>query len=116
MVLEDNPLQLLGDRIREARKAAGLSQEQAALQSDIDRSFMGQVERGQRNVSISTLLRLARVLDVNLGALCDGLGGVGLRLTETVTPYRTSRDERPARRAKKAPAPKAKATRGRRKP
>jgi transcriptional regulator with XRE-family HTH domain len=78
---------MLGSRIREARKAMGLSQEQAALEADIDRSFMGQVERGQRNVSISTLLRLARVLDVNLGSWCEGLGGIGV--AEGVTPYRT---------------------------
>lgn len=94
---------MLGERIREARKAAGLSQEQAALEADIDRSFMGQVERGQRNVSISTLLRLARVLDVNLGALCDGLGGVGLRLAEEVTPYRTDRDKAPKAKSPRKP-------------
>ena len=94
---------MLGGRIREARKAMGLSQEQAALEADIDRSFMGQVERGQRNVSISTLLRLARVLEVNLGSWCEGLGGATGIVSDGVTPYRTSLEldlERSAARRK----------------
>lgn len=84
-------LQTLGDRIREARKSTGLSQEELALQADIDRSFMGQVERGQRNISVLTLLRMARVLDINLGSLLDGLGGVGGALAEGVTAYRAKK-------------------------
>ena len=93
---------MLGERIREARKAMGLSQEQAALEADIDRSFMGQVERGQRNVSISTLLRLARVLEVNLGSWCEGLGGVGTRMADGVTPYRAGRERQRKRVAASA--------------
>lgn len=94
-------MQTLGERIREARKATGLSQEQLALQADIDRSFMGQVERGQRNISVLTLLRMARVLDVNLGSLCHGLGGVGVGLAEDVTPYRVKKAKAKATGARK---------------
>jgi len=56
-------LKILGGRIRESRKRKGFSQEGLALAADIDRSFMGQVERGQRNVSFATLYRLATVID-----------------------------------------------------
>jgi len=90
-VANNKALQTLGDRIREARKSTGLSQEELALQADIDRSFMGQVERGQRNISVLTLLRMARVLDINLGSLLDGLGGVGGALAEGVTAYRAKK-------------------------
>lgn len=90
-VASDKALQTLGDRIREARKATGLSQEELALQADIDRSFMGQVERGQRNISVLTLLRVARVLDINLGSLLDGLGGVGSALADGVTDYKAKK-------------------------
>lgn len=51
----------------------GISQESLALHADIDRSFMGQVERGQRNVSFVTLCKIASVLKVDLGVLCQGL-------------------------------------------
>lgn len=66
-------LRILGERIRLARKAAGFSQEQLALEAGIDRSFMGQVERGQRNVSFSTLWKVARVLRADLGSFFAGL-------------------------------------------
>jgi transcriptional regulator with XRE-family HTH domain len=61
-------LRLLGERIRVARKAKGLSQEELALEAGIDRSFMGQVERGQRNVSVLTLYKLAAVIGVDVGS------------------------------------------------
>ena len=66
-------LAVLGTRIRDARKGLGISQEGLALHADIDRSFMGQVERGQRNVSFVTLCKIASVLKTDLGALCSGL-------------------------------------------
>ena len=66
-------LAVLGTRIRDARKRLGISQEGLALHADIDRSFMGQVERGQRNVSFVTLCKIASVLKADLGVLCCGL-------------------------------------------
>jgi len=66
-------LAVLGTRIRDARKGLGISQEGLALHADIDRSFMGQVERGQRNVSFITLCKIALVLKTDLGTLCGGL-------------------------------------------
>ena len=66
-------LAVLGTRIRDARKRLGISQEGLALHADIDRSFMGQVERGQRNVSFVTLCKIASVLKTDLGTLCGGL-------------------------------------------
>lgn len=66
-------LAVLGTRIREVRKGLGISQEGLALHADIDRSFMGQVERGQRNVSFVTLCKMASVLKADLGVLCQGL-------------------------------------------
>ena len=69
-------LKVLGNRIREARKRKGFSQEGLALAADIDRSFMGQVERGQRNVSFATLYRLAVVIGCDLADLCRDIPGI----------------------------------------
>jgi transcriptional regulator with XRE-family HTH domain len=50
--------------VRALRIAARLPQEQLALQSDLDRSYVGQVERGERNISLKNIGKLARALDV----------------------------------------------------
>jgi transcriptional regulator with XRE-family HTH domain len=71
--LKKSSLQVLGDRIREARKKKGLSQEELAYVADIDRSYMGGVERGESNLSIAKLCQVALVLEVDLGELCKGL-------------------------------------------
>lgn len=73
-----------------ARKARGLSQEDLALRAGIDRSFMGQVERGQRNVSVATLCRLAAVIGRDLGSLCADLPDTPAILAESAPEYRTA--------------------------
>jgi transcriptional regulator with XRE-family HTH domain len=55
----------LGEAIRTRREEVGLSQERLGLESGIDRSYVGGVERGERNISFANLLRIARALDVN---------------------------------------------------
>ena len=51
-----------GATIRTRRKAAGLSQEALADLAEIDRSHMGKIERGERNVSLLNILRIARAI------------------------------------------------------
>ena len=55
----DGRLKELGQSIRERRKAQGLSQEALADASGVDRSHMGKIERGERNVTLLNLLRIA---------------------------------------------------------
>ncbi|MFF2853865.1 helix-turn-helix domain-containing protein [Peribacillus sp. NPDC058002] len=54
-----------GQVLRKHRKAANLSQEQLALQCDLDRTYIGLLERAQRQPSISTLFSLCEVLNVS---------------------------------------------------
>lgn len=48
-----------GVRVRQLRLAAGLSQEELAHRAELDRSYVGQVERGERNISLDNIYRLA---------------------------------------------------------
>ncbi len=66
-------LKILGERIRRARKKTGWSQEELAFRTEIDRSYMGGIERGQYNLSLSKLCTIARVLKKDLGNLLRGL-------------------------------------------
>jgi transcriptional regulator with XRE-family HTH domain len=65
--------QLLGERIRARRNELGLSQEAMAYQIGIHWTFLGQVERGQRNLNLHNLVKLARGLGLDPGQLVQGL-------------------------------------------
>lgn len=58
-----------GARVRELRHGAGISQEDLAHRADLDRSYVGQVERGERNISLDNIYRLADGLGVEAGSL-----------------------------------------------
>ena len=60
-----------GRRLREIRKAKGVSQEQLAAISELDRSYVGSVERGQRNISLENIFRLSLALDVPASELLE---------------------------------------------
>lgn len=68
---ERNLQRSFGVRVRTLRQARGLSQEQVALLAGLDRSYIGQVERGEKNVSLINIQRIANALNVSLGHLFD---------------------------------------------
>jgi transcriptional regulator with XRE-family HTH domain len=53
-----------GKRVRELRKVKGLSQEDLALACDLDRTYIGGVERGERNISLNNIYRIAEALNI----------------------------------------------------
>lgn len=70
---KDKILKLVGARIRDARKAKGWSQEELAYHSSIDRSYVGGIERGQRNISVVLLFKLAASLQIQASSLLQDL-------------------------------------------
>jgi transcriptional regulator with XRE-family HTH domain len=64
----------LGFRLREQRQARKWTQAQLAEKCQLHRTFIGSVERGERNVSILNLRLIARVLRISLADLFTGLG------------------------------------------
>jgi transcriptional regulator with XRE-family HTH domain len=63
---------LFGNRVRELRKARGWSQEEFALHVDLDRSYVGGVERGERNISLENICLIAATLQVDPSKLFEG--------------------------------------------
>lgn len=59
-----DPRILFGRRVRELRLARQLSQEKLAELADLHRNYVGGVERGERNVSLVNIVKLAHGLDV----------------------------------------------------
>lgn len=61
--------QALGARIRTQRKMCGLSQDALALACNIDRSYMGRIERGEVNITVVKLYLIANALDCSPSSL-----------------------------------------------
>jgi transcriptional regulator with XRE-family HTH domain len=64
---------VLGERVRAQREALGLSQEALADRCGVHWTFLGQVERGRRNLSLRNLLKIAAGLGVDPAELVRGL-------------------------------------------
>lgn len=69
-----DPLLLkLGQSLKRHREIAGHSQEQLAELADIDRTYVSDIERGNRNPGIKNVARLAKALEITTSALCEGV-------------------------------------------
>lgn len=54
-----------GEAVREARRSLGLSQDDFAAVSQLHRTYVGGIERGEKNPTLTTIWRLAKALKVN---------------------------------------------------
>ena len=61
-----NVSRTLGQSIRAARKKAGLSQEQLAEKADLSRNYIGNVERAEYQITLETLARIAKALNLTV--------------------------------------------------
>jgi len=69
--MEKQTLIEFGKHIRDMRKKANLSQEDLALSAGLDRSYIGGIERGERNVSLLNLKKLAIALGITMSELLN---------------------------------------------
>lgn len=68
-VKKTDPRIVFGRRVAALRKERGWSQEQLALESGLARSYLGGVERGQRNISLLNIYRLAESMAISPAVL-----------------------------------------------
>jgi len=66
-------LPLLGATIRQYRQQRGLFQAALATMTDLTPTYIGEIERGKRNLSVLSLLRIAEALDLSVGHLLASL-------------------------------------------
>jgi transcriptional regulator with XRE-family HTH domain len=71
MITKNPTLQQLGQTIRTLRQSASYTQEEFAYKAGLDRSYYGAVERGERNLSVLNLLKIAEALGVDVGVLFE---------------------------------------------
>lgn len=72
---EKNPaLKRFGTNVRAIREKRELSQEALAEIADLDRTYIGGLERGERNATLASIFRIAKALKTSVSELCEGIG------------------------------------------
>lgn len=69
--MTEDPCVLFGRQLAKLRRERGWSQEKLALESGLARSYLGGVERGQRNIALVNICRLAETLGLPPGRLLE---------------------------------------------
>ena len=65
----DERMVAFGKRVREVRKGKGISQERLAEMADIDRSYMGNIERGEKNITLKKAYEICDALKIEISDL-----------------------------------------------
>lgn len=60
-----------GQRVRKIRKSAGLSQEELSYKSNVNRTYIGMIERGEKNVTLLTMVKISQALEINITDLFE---------------------------------------------
>jgi transcriptional regulator with XRE-family HTH domain len=66
-------LQKFGKKVRELRRIKNYSQEDLAEKAGLHRTYVGGIERGERNVALQNILRLAEALGITASELLEGI-------------------------------------------
>lgn len=66
-------LEKFGHNVREKRETLGLSQEALADAADLDRTYIGGIERGERNPTLISAIRIAKALKSSVSEICEGV-------------------------------------------
>jgi transcriptional regulator with XRE-family HTH domain len=68
-----DPRTVFGQNLRRIREDGKLSQEELADRAELHRTYIGSIERGERNLSILNIVKLARTLNVSISDLFEGI-------------------------------------------
>lgn len=60
-----------GDKVRKSRLALGLSQEELASRAGVHRTYVGMIERAEKNITLENIQKIAKALDIPLDKLMD---------------------------------------------
>jgi transcriptional regulator with XRE-family HTH domain len=67
--LESVVLKKFGEKVRQLRKAKNLSQENLADRAELHRTYIGMIERAEKNITLINIEKIAKALEVNISEL-----------------------------------------------
>ena len=70
----------VGERIKEFMHERGLTQEQLAFLADLHRAYVGQIQRGEKNIGLKNLEKIAKALEVDIREFFDFIDNVSANL------------------------------------
>lgn len=71
MISKKEILIKFGERVREIRKEKGLSQEELSFKADLHRTYIGMIERAEKNITLVNIEKIANALEVSINNLFD---------------------------------------------
>jgi transcriptional regulator with XRE-family HTH domain len=69
MEINQNILVEFGKNVRELRKSKGLSQEELAFRAELHRTYIGMIERAEKNITLLNIQKIANALDTSIADL-----------------------------------------------
>jgi len=71
MISDSKILIVFGDRVRELRKQLNISQEELAYRANLHRTYIGMIERAEKNITLINIRKIANALDVSIKDIFD---------------------------------------------
>jgi len=75
MAIKEEILIRFGERVREIRKIKGLSQEALSFKANLHRTYIGMIERAEKNITLVNIEKIANALEVNISTLLTDIYG-----------------------------------------
>jgi transcriptional regulator with XRE-family HTH domain len=72
MILKKDILINFGVKVRFYRKSKGLSQEELSFKADLHRTYIGMIERAEKNITLTNIEKIANALEIDIKDLFDG--------------------------------------------
>lgn len=73
MKIDSAILKLFGDKVRELRKEKGLSQEELADKAGLHRTYIGMIERSEKNITLINIEKIAIALEISVAKLFENI-------------------------------------------
>ena len=72
-MIDKNLLTFFGSKVRECRLEKGLSQEELAFKANLHRTYIGMVERAEKNITLLNIQKIANALEIEISELLNGI-------------------------------------------